>query len=190
MSKQLAFYIEQDKCTGCKACQMACKDKNDLEVGQLWREVLEMEEGGFSDKDTNENDLKVTYFTLSCNHCLKPACVEACPTGAMTKREEDGVVYVNLEECIGCKACEAACPYDSPVYNPEMEKMGKCDMCMDLIDRGQDPVCVGACPVRALHYGDLKELQEKYGKVDQVNGLPEPETRPAIVISPHRDGVK
>lgn len=188
MAKQLGFCVEQNMCMGCKACQVACKDRSDLEVGQLWRKVTEVE-GGSYEEDGNALRHNVFSFwtTMSCNHCENPVCVEACPTGAMYEREEDGIVLVNKEECIGCGACAQACPYDAPVLIEEEKKMGKCDFCVDLIIQGKDPVCVGSCPVRALHYGEIEELREKYGRVDKTNGLPDPETKPSLVIVPHKD---
>lgn len=187
MSKQLGFYIEQDRCSGCKACQVACKDKNDLEVSRLYRKVDELEEGGFG--PDGYHDIKVSYLTMACNHCLDPVCVEACPTGAMTKRDGDGVVYIKEDDCIGCKACLSACPYEAPSFNEETSKMGKCDFCMDLLDQGKDPICVGSCPLRALHYGEYESLVKDHGDLSQVKGMPKPDTRPALVIRPHNDGI-
>jgi len=116
--------------------------------------------------------------------------VEVCPTGAMYKRKDDGIVLVNKEVCIGCGTCEVACPYDAPVLNAKEQKMGKCDFCVDQIIQGKDPYCVGACPVRAIHYGDISDLRNKYGTLDKIEGMPEPETKPSLVIVPHKDVVK
>lgn len=188
MSKQLGFCMEQNMCMGCKACQVACKDKNDLEVGQLWRTVVKTEDGGYvEDGNALRHEVFSFWTTMSCNHCEKPACVEACPTGAMYKREEDGIVLVNKEECIGCRACEQACPYESPVFDDKEEKMGKCDFCVDQIIQGKDPICVGSCPVRALHFGEIEDLRKEYGTIDKTKGLPDPITKPALVIVPHKD---
>ena len=100
------------------------------------------------------------------------------------------VELVNKEECIGCGACEKACPYGAPVLNVEEKKMGKCDFCVDLVIQGKDPVCVGSCPVRAIHFGDISELRKKYGTVDTLDGIPEPATKPSLVIVPHKDARK
>lgn len=188
MAKQLGFCIEQNMCMGCKACQVACKDRANLDLGQLFRAVTEVEGGGFSEVgDALNNDVYSYWTTLSCNHCDNPVCVDACPTGAMYKRKDDGIVLVNKEVCIGCGACQAACPYDAPVLIEKEKKMGKCDFCVDLVIQGNNPICVGACPVRAIHFGEIGELRSKYGMVDTLDGLPAPTTKPNLVIVPHKD---
>ena len=188
MAKQLGFVIEQNMCMGCKACQVACKDRANLEVGQLWRTVTEVEDGGYTEEgNAIRHDITSFWTTMACNHCENAVCIEVCPTGAMYKREEDGIVLVNKEVCIGCGACAEACPYDAPVLIEEENKMGKCDFCVDQIIEGKNPICVGSCPVRAIHFGEIGELREKYGKVDQTKGLPDPETKPSLVIVAHKD---
>jgi len=86
----------------------------------------------------------------SCYHCDEPACVEACPTEAMVRRESDGLVYVIKELCIGCESCIAACPWNIPVLHEEDNVVGKCDYCMDRLDAGLEPACVTACTTHAL----------------------------------------
>ena len=95
-------------------------------------------------------------------HCADPACVAACPTGAMTKRD-DGIVYVDQEICVGCGACAQACPYNAPHLISAAGVMGKCDLCRDLVDAGQNPACVDACLMRCLDWGDIDELRERHG---------------------------
>ena len=188
MAKELGFVIEQNICTGCKACQVACKDKNNLEVGRLFRTVKSTEGGSFTKKgEALEQDVVSYWTTLACNHCQEPVCVQVCPTGAMYKRKDDGIVLVDIETCIGCGACENACPYDAPVLDVEAKKMGKCDFCVDLIIQGKDPICAGACPVRAIKYGEIEELRKEYGDIDTMEGIPEPDTKPCLVIVPHKD---
>lgn len=182
MSNQVGFAVEQNMCMGCKACQAACKDKNDLEVGELFREVTETE--GMNP------EVYAFWTSLACNHCQEPACVPVCPVEAITKTEKGGIVVIDQEKCIGCRSCEKACPYDAPQYLKEEEKMGKCDYCIDLVIQGKEQVCTAACPMRVLHSGELSGLQEEYGGITQVAKMPKPLTKPSITIVPHKDAQK
>ena len=188
MTSQYAFYIDSEGCSGCKACQVACKDKNELEVGQLWRRVYEVA-GGDWVKTGNAWTPNVFAYnvTMSCNHCKDPICGEVCPTNAITKRD-DGIVLIDEDKCVGCGYCAWACPYDAPKFDENKGKMTKCDFCYDDIDNGKAPACVSSCPLRVLEFGELEELEAKYGDIHGVFPLPEESlTRPALVISPHRD---
>lgn len=190
MGKHLGFYINSSICTGCKACQVACKDKNDLPVGILWRRIVQYGGGSWQPHPTIKNltipnNIFAYSFSMSCNHCENPACVNACPTGAMTKRA-DGTVVVNQDQCVGCRYCEWACPYGSPQFSEAQGVMTKCNFCQDYLAQGKNPACVDACVMRALSFGELTELRGKYGIVDQVDPLPVASlTRPSIVLTPH-----
>jgi anaerobic dimethyl sulfoxide reductase subunit B len=190
MSRQLGFHVDTSACVGCKACQIACKDKHRLPVGVLWRKVIDYGGGDWKEKNgTMVPDHVFSYFiSLSCNHCTHPACIPACPTEAIYKRPEDGLVLVDEDKCIGCKDCKRACPYDAPQFSAQSPEMTKCTLCVDLIDAGYPPACVEACPMRAIHFGDMEELQAKFGKLRTVAHLPrENQTHPSLVITPHRD---
>ena len=189
MAKQYAFHFNSDLCTGCKACQVACKDKWDLNVGVTWRRVAEYSGGGWSTNPdgTYTHSVVGYYVSVACNHCQNPLCVEVCPTEAMHKTE-DGIVMVDYEKCIGCRYCEWACPYGAPQFDEEAGVMTKCTFCADLLDKGQKPACVDACVMRALDFGELDELRAKYGDVDAIEPLPMANiTEPSLVITPHRD---
>ncbi len=191
MPKQLAFYFDQTACTGCKACQVACKDKNDLPVGITWRHAMQYGGGSWNAHPTRKDLVVATNifaYALSkaCMHCENPACVNACPTGAMTKRA-DGIVLVNADQCVGCRYCEWACPYGAPQFNAAKGVMTKCTFCEDLLAQGQNPVCVDACPMRALDIGELADLRAKYGNINAIEPLPSASlTSPALVITPHK----
>jgi anaerobic dimethyl sulfoxide reductase subunit B (iron-sulfur subunit) len=189
MTGQLAFYFEQEHCVGCLTCQIACKDKKDLEVGQLFRKVHESAGGGYRQKGrVISHNVFAFWLSMSCNHCQAPACMKNCPTGAIRKRPEDGIVFIDEGICIGCQNCVVSCPYGAPQYNPQKGKAGKCDLCRDQLAAGKQPACVAACPMRALHYGRLDVLRQKYGSLNRVPGMPDPDiTRPSLVITPHRD---
>lgn len=176
---QKGFYYDMTVCSGCKTCQIACNDKNNLEVGILFRKV-HVFEGGKYPKPWLYN------ISISCNHCENPKCAENCPTGAIYKRASDGVVAQDKEKCIGCKLCTWSCPYEAPKYKEEEQKVGKCDFCADLIDKGENPACVDACLMRALKYGDIEELKMEYGGTADVKGLPDSSiTRPCVLIKPN-----
>lgn len=188
MAKQLAFYVDINKCTGCKACQVACKDKSSLPVGVRWRRVFQYEGGEWVKQNGQMVPSNVYAYAVSsaCAHCEKPICMEVCPTSAITKRE-DGIVLINADRCIGCRYCSWACPYGAPQFNEELNVMTKCDMCHDLVDKGERPACVESCPYRAMDFGPLDELQAKYGTFADPAPLPDPSiTKPAVVYKPNR----
>lgn len=160
---RLGFYFDQTFCTGCRTCQVACKDKNRLGVGTIFRKVTTYEIGDYPDVQTY-------HYTASCNHCENPACVAICPTGAMYKAE-DGTVIHDDAMCIGCQSCVNACPYKVPQYVEEEGIVRKCDACAYLRAKGENPACVDACPMRVLKFGDLDELKAEYGE-DLVSELP------------------
>lgn len=173
---QKGFYYDATICTGCKGCQISCKDKNDLKVGELFRKVYDFEGGTFP-------NVWGFYLSLGCNHCAEPKCEENCPTGSIFKRDKDGLVVQDREKCIGCKMCLWSCPYERPQYLEEIGKAGKCDGCADLVDQGLNPVCVDSCPMRAIEFGDIEELRAKYGDNNHLNVLPDANmTKPSIVI--------
>jgi anaerobic dimethyl sulfoxide reductase subunit B (iron-sulfur subunit) len=185
---QLGFYIDTSACSGCKACQVACKDTHDLEQGRLWRRVATIESGAWVRQGAAWTTTVVAYSVpMSCMHCERPVCVEGCPTGAMRKGE-DGVVTVAEHWCIGCRYCEWVCPYGAPRYDERTGRMTKCDFCRDERDAGRPPVCVAACPMRALDFGDLDQLRQRYGAGCSIYPLPDGSlTMPSLVLKPHPD---
>jgi len=192
MTKQMAFYFDSSACTDCKACQIACKDRSSLPVGVKWRRVYQYVGGSWTMLDRKNGTMSpngvFSYsLSISCMHCQNPVCMEGCPAGGITKREEDGIVVINTDDCIGCRYCEWNCPYSAPQFNEELGVMTKCDFCVDLLEKGENPACVDACVMRCLDYGELDELREKYGDLNAVEPLPDPSiTEPAFVITPHR----
>jgi anaerobic dimethyl sulfoxide reductase subunit B (iron-sulfur subunit) len=182
-----AFYFDSSGCSGCKACQVACKDRNGLEVGLLWRRVYEVS-GGSWERQGEAWQPQVFAYNLSvaCNHCERAVCAEACPTQAIRQRE-DGIVLIEAQRCIGCKYCSWACPYGAPQYDWRSKNMTKYTFCVEDVEAGLAPACVAACPLRVLEFGDQAEM-EKGQAVRSVAPLPEAEmTGPALFIQPHRD---
>lgn len=183
---QIGFYFDQTRCTGCGACIVACEDWHDVPAGPAkWMRVLYNETGKCP-------EVFVSYLVVPCYHCASPLCMLACPVKAISKKKEDGIVVVNREACLGnvkCKvACLKACPYDAPQFGPEPDaKMQKCDLCLERWEKKKKPICVEACPTRALDAGPLSELEAKYGKVRKAEGFVySKKTEPSIVFKPKR----
>jgi DMSO reductase iron-sulfur subunit len=152
MTTQYAFYFDAAFCSGCKACQAACKDKNNLPTGVLWRRVIEVAGGTWQKNgEAWSNSVFAYNLSISCNHCVHPKCAGVCPTDAYVLRE-DGIVFLDTTKCIGCGYCSWACPYGAPQYNREAGLMTKCDFCLDNLAKGLPPACVAACPMRVLDY--------------------------------------
>lgn len=137
------FKFDATKCIGCKCCEVACHEQNNNPPDVKWRQVGEIEGGEFP-------DTKRFYISMSCNHCLDPACLKGCPVDAYYKDETTGVVRMKDNACIGCQYCTWNCPYGAPQFNPERGMVTKCDMCHGRIDEGLQPACVSACPSGAL----------------------------------------
>lgn len=135
---QKGFFYEQPSCIGCRVCQDACKNVKSSPFGPLYRRVYDMESGHYPEP-------RVAHFSISCNHCDNPKCVQNCPTGALQKRLQDGIVTQDHDKCIGCQNCIRSCPYGAPQYHADEHKVGKCDGCLDLLERGEiQPVSMHA----------------------------------------------
>lgn len=189
---QLGFIHNNVDCIGCRACEIACKDKNGLAPGPRFRRVAYVEGGTYP-------DVYAYKVNMSCNHCAEPACLPTCPTGAIYKRQKDGIVDIDSSLCIGCRRCEAACPFGAPQFIPDQNIVSKCNMCVDEIDAGRKPYCVMACMMRVLDIGPIDKLRDGTHEtkargpndyiVSQVQSMADPElTKPSIVFIPHSKG--
>ena len=181
---QPGFYLDVSSCSGCKACQIACKDRHGLETGRLWRRVVEVEGGEWLQEGEAWRPTVFAYsLSISCLHCQAPACLAACPSGAIT-RQPDGLVLVDEGRCLGCRYCSWACPYGVPQFAESTGTMSKCDTCAEDRLHGLPPACVAACPLRALDFGDLDELRRRHGSLDTIAPLPDGSlTKPSMVIT-------
>jgi anaerobic dimethyl sulfoxide reductase subunit B (iron-sulfur subunit) len=140
-------------------------------------------------------DISISYMFAPCYHCAKPACVSSCPADAITKREEDGVVVVDREACLGqddCGLCQEACPYDAPQFGAEENAtMQKCNLCLDRLAENKQPICVDACIMHVLDAGPIEELQAKYGNIRQAEGCAySDQLIPSIVFKPKKEAAK
>ena len=152
---QYGFYIDANNCSGCHTCQVACKDVNRLDVGENFRKVTSFCTGAFP-------KVSMYHVSLGCQHCTNPACAENCPTGAMYKDEETGLVLHMDDVCIGCDTCVKSCPYDEPVHIDALGIVKKCDACAKLRAVGEQPSCVASCPTRSIEFGPIDELLSKH----------------------------
>lgn len=184
--KRYGMLIDIRRCYGVHACSVACKAENDVPLGQTrsWVEYIE--------KGTYPNVTR-SFLPRLCNQCEKPACVSVCPTGATWKREEDGIVVVDDDICIGCKYCVHACPYDARYPNPVTGTVDKCDFCIHRVAKGLEPACVEACPSRARIFGDLNDPESEISKMIATNPVtvlrPEKGTEPNVfyIAADHAD---
>lgn len=185
---QYGFYVNTDICIGCKACMTSCFDRNDLEAPEKFRKVWEFGGGEWikDDAGTFTQAAFAYYVSMTCGQCEDPACVKHCPTGAMQKDQETGIVNNDKSICIGCMTCEKSCPYNHPVKLADGFSH-KCVMCTDRSeDAAFDPVCAKACPVRAIEFGSIEDLRAAHGTLDMLGTLGN-ETKPNVVFMAHRD---
>ena len=156
---QVAFVVDLDRCIGCKGCQVSCKMANNVALGSVRNAVKQVGPIG-----VYPNTLM--YFLPSmCQQCENPACAEVCPTGATYKREEDGVVVIDQNVCIGCQTCHSACPYQVNTFNEELRVMDKCNICLQKREKGDLPHCVKNCCGKALFVGDLQDPESEVSKL-------------------------
>lgn len=171
---QLGFVLDLDRCTGCAACVLACRNENAPSPGIAWRHVVTFNRSRFP-------AAPVFHYSLACNHCLEPACLAGCPAAAYAKDPATGAVVLDPERCMGCRYCAWVCPYEAPRYAPSRGIMEKCTLCDHRLADGLEPACVAACPVDAL---DLHEIPDPAVVVRA--GFPDTGLRPAIRISGSR----
>ena len=192
--------INLKKCVGCHACATACKEAHGTPPGVTRSHVERQAEGTFP-------DVRKNVVPMLCMHCENPPCIEACAVEGATYKRDDGIVVVDKEKCIGCKACIAACPYGARYYRedetgyfgetlneyeelmyPVMPKgtVDKCTFCAERIDAGgnQPQACVAACPAGARVFGDLDTLKKQAEEGDGYQLLPEEGTNPSVWYLP------
>ena len=147
--------VNVDRCAGCFACAVACKEENQVAPGIFWEKIK---------RDENVRDNVINWFRMSCMHCDDPACMKVCPMKAIHKGPH-GEVLVDQQKCIGCKMCMAACPYGARSYNPEAKVVEKCTLCHHLQEVGDQPACVKVCCAKARFFGDVDDPESDVSKV-------------------------
>ncbi len=183
---QYGFHFDGTRCTGCKTCVLACKDKNNLPNELNFRNVYEYGGGSWSQDEGGcwIQDTFTYHVSVACNHCDMPLCMANCPQGAIEKDPDTGEVKSDPEKCIGCGTCTQSCPYSAPKVDTEAMKSVKCNMCAERVAEGKQPICVEACPLRALDFGDIDELRAAYGTDAEIAPLPAAsESQPNLVIT-------
>ena len=182
----MLFFFDASACSGCKTCQVACKDKHDSPPGIRWRRVYEVCGGEWKQQGRAWKQNIVSYnMSVACNHCEDPICLKSCPNKAITK-DDQGIVLIDPKRCMGCRYCEWSCPYGALQFDYRQKVMTKCTLCHDYLQKGKLPSCVSACPMRALGIGELDTLEQQHERNREVYPFPkEIYTAPAVVIKPH-----
>lgn len=158
-----AMVIDSRRCIGCHSCTVACRVNNELPLEMIYNPVTIVGPVGVFPH------VHMAHLPLLCMHCANPPCVDACPTGASQQRP-DGIVWVDGNKCVGCKACVMACPYGARIPNPEKGTVQKCDFCKERAEEGQVPYCVKTCHQKARIFGDLDDVNSEVYKL--VHGEP------------------
>lgn len=163
--EQYRFHFDATACVGCRCCEVACNEQNNNPVDVKWRRVGEMEAGTFP-------DTLMLFNSMSCNHCVDPACLIGCPTESYIKISETGIVVHDDDTCIGCQYCTWNCPYGVPTYHEERKIVTKCHMCHERLDVGETPACVQACPAGAIQIETVNVEEWLAGDIDRQGNMP------------------
>jgi formate dehydrogenase beta subunit len=186
---QVAKLIDTTTCIGCKACEVACQEWNDLLGIDEVAEPVQVEFGSYQ----TQPDLTANFWNLirfnehaeqnadggeslrwlmakdQCQHCAEPGCLEACPSPGAIVQYANGIVDFQQEHCIGCEYCVTGCPFDIPRLNKRTKKVYKCTLCSDRVSYGLEPACIKACPTGCLQFGTKEKLvQIANHRVDQL----------------------
>ena len=173
---RLGFLLDSDACIGCHACTVACKSEHDVPLGVNRTWVKYVETGTFPHASRH-------FSVMRCNHCDDAPCMTICPTSALF-RAANGVVDFQDDNCIGCKACMNACPYDALYINPETNTANKCNFCNHRVEMGLQPSCVVVCPTEAIKVADLDDPDDPATRIiardDVAVRAPEQNTKPKV----------
>jgi len=156
--KRYGFVIDVERCIDCRACLVACRAENDVEIPytRIWVRDLGLK-GEFP-------ELSRTYVPYNCMHCEEPPCVDVCTSGATYKDQETGLVLVDQDACIGCGFCVDACPYDARHLDKTRGVVDKCNACAQRVEMGRAPACVATCLGESRLFGDLNDPESDVSK--------------------------
>ncbi|NVM25513.1 MAG: 4Fe-4S dicluster domain-containing protein [Desulfobacterales bacterium] len=143
--EKVSLIVFQKDCMGCHACEVACKQEHELDVGPRFIKVIER---------------APSYIPIYCHHCARPPCKDACPEDAIF-RDETGIVHIKEDLCIGCKACIEACPFGAMQFDEEREVAVKCDLCYERLKMNEEPACSTACPTQCILWGNMNKVSEE-----------------------------
>lgn len=173
---RFGMVIDTAKCVGCMNCVVACKTENDVPDGLCRDWIVEQVKGTMP-------DLSMEIRSERCNMCDNPPCVYCCPTGASHVEDFGQLVQIDADQCIGCKACLAACPYGARYTHPD-GYADKCTFCAHRLKEGKQPACVSVCPTRCMYFGDLDDANSEVNRLLRARAhkslLNEAGTRPRI----------
>src|SRR5438105_8999621 len=165
---RVAKLIDTTKCIGCKACQVACMEWNDLrdEIGTnvgVYDNPPDLTDKSwtvmrFAEYENPNGNLEWLIRKDGCMHCADPGCLKACPAPGAIVQYANGIVDFQQENCIGCGYCISGCPFDIPKFNPATKKVFKCTLCSDRVGEGLEPACIKACPTGCLHFGTKDDM--------------------------------
>jgi Fe-S-cluster-containing dehydrogenase component len=165
ITEPVGVLVDTTRCLGCRMCEMACAQANDLPAPDLTAEPTEPRETSTAQRtvvNRYETERGPATVKRQCMHCLQPACASACLTRAM-HRQPQGPVTWTEDKCMGCRFCMVSCPFNVPKfeYDSPVPRIQKCNLCVDRVARGEEPACVANCPAGALEFGARRELLER-----------------------------
>lgn len=170
---EIAKLIDVSTCIGCKACQAACSEWNDIrdEIGTnhgVYDNPIDLSADSwtvmrFSETEQN-GKLEWLIRKDGCMHCADPGCLKACPSPGAIVQYENGIVDFHQENCIGCGYCISGCPFNIPRISKKDNRAYKCTLCSDRVAVGQEPACVKTCPTGAIHFGSKEDMKSLAGE--------------------------
>lgn len=177
---KMTMVVDLDRCIGCYACEIACKQENDVNLGSYWNKVDTI--GPYGEFP----NVEMYFLPLMCQHCSEPTCVAVCPTHATYQREEDGLVLIDRDRCIGCQYCSMACPYGARTFNKKQKVVEKCTLCAHLQAVGEKPACVKCCSGSARIFGNADDPASEVSQAlaaagdDAVHSMPDVGNAPSV----------